>query len=546
MFNLLIVDDEPIIVDGLIQLFSDVDMELDLFSAYSAKQALDYALQKKVDIVITDMKMPETNGLQFVDELQLIWPKCRVIFLSGYDQFEYVYDAVKRNIDSYVLKTEDDQVLINAVQKSIQKIEEERSVQASLEANRKWMEEITPLLKKEFLKLVLDGESMENLCQSYSQIKSSFEIDLEEQWLLVAGELKYNKAPSFQDLLLLHETMKQELHPNLLLEYCIYQHLVIWFIQPQKIEGIFYGNKTVKWETIREYSKRLLESIQESYSRKMNRKVNFVIGKRPVNINLVNKDFQQMLDILKFLSSFSEGMIIIDQSKTNPFYHLESVVFDDKEWKKQLIKLETAISEGREQQALKIIDGLFDQMINNEYSNIEMTDFLFSISKLILGFLRNKGLYQEVVKRQEDSIQKRLQKFPVLFDSKESIVYMINTICHYKAEWKEEGKRKIILTVNNYIQNNLAGDISLTAIADHVHFNPSYLSRFYKEQTGKNLSDVIDELRMKQATYYLNHTEMAIQKIAMMLGFNSPSYFNFYFKKRTQQSPQEYREKRRT
>lgn len=544
MYRLLIVDDEPIIVDGLLQLFSEIDLELELYSAYSVAEALDCALKVKIDIVIADMRMPEKSGLQFVDELQLLWPKCRIIFLSGYDQFEYVYDAVKRNIDSYVLKTEDDDVLIASVQNSIEKIEQERLIQAKLETSEKQMEEIIPLLKRDFLDSLLDTSELEHAAHLFSRVEKALEIQLNEQWFIIAGQIIGDLSTDFQDLLLLNEQMKKELHPDVKLEFFIYNRdLAIWFIQPQKRQGIFYENDKVKWKTLKEYSKRFLESTQENYMPKKNIKANFVIGKRPVDLQLMTEDFQQICDYCQFISSFSEEMIIVDQGKVSPFSFLGSEIHEPQLWKKKLIVLESAISEGEEQKAINIIEGLFDHMLHNKYSNIDITDFLLSVTQLILEFLRNNDLYQYIIEQSEEDVPKKLQKLPILFDSKETVLHLVKAICQYQAIARETGKSKVISAVNQYIQDHIAGDLSLTAIADFIHFNPSYLSRFYKEVTGRNLSDVINGVRMKKAKYYLSETQMAIHEIAHQLGFNSPSYFTLYFKKNTLQSPQEYRDK---
>ncbi|MFS0613101.1 response regulator [Lederbergia ruris] len=546
MYRLLIVDDEPIIVDGLVQLFSEVEQELEIYSAYSVAEAMERVLQMKVDIVITDMRMPEKSGLQFIDELQLLWPKCRIIFLSGYDQFDYVYDAVKRNIDSYVLKTEDDAVLIAAVQKSIQKIEEERSVQTELEASRRQMEELQPFLKKEVLETLINGnDDIKELLQNFALDKTVFEIDLDDQWYIIAGQIELTKTTKMENIVLLHEILKQELHPHLSVEFIMYDnHLAAWFLQPKKIQGVFYNAGKVKWEVMKEYSKRFLENIQESYYLRTERKVNFVIGKEPVDVTGVSDQFQQILGICKWIICFSEDMLIMDQGKENAFYKQEADLHDSLFWKKKLLSIENDILEGDEQKALKMIEDIFNQLVRKQYSHIEISDFLFSLSQLILEFLRNKDLYHMVMKGDEELLPS-MQQLPILLDSKEKIVFFIKRICQYQAKRKAEGKRNIILAVNKYIQENIAGDLSLTAMADFVHFNPSYLSRFYKEQTGVNLSDVINEVRLKQAKYYLTETEIPIHEIASKLGFNSPSYFTLYFKQNVQQSPQAFRENRR-
>lgn len=365
MYQLLILDDEPIIVNGLMQLFSEINEELDIYPAYSVREALKIAIQIKIDIVITDMRMPEKSGIQFIDELQTLWPQCRIIFLSGYDNFDYVYNAMKRNIDSYVLKTEDDEVLINAVRKSIRRIQEERMFHNLIEL-------------------------------SDSQLKNQIEY---------------------------------------------------------------------------------------------------------------------------------------------PIQHF---------WKKELPILENAISEGNYSKCMEIMNELFNELYDsNQTTNIVKTEFLYSISLLLIGYFRKHSFYQYMLSNFESFVHRIMDSSPGMITSKEDILFLLRRICDYQLISRKEKNHNLIFSVNEYIKENISGDLSLTSIAKSVYLNPSYLSRFYKEQTGINISDFINQLKLDKAKYYLGETEMYIQTIASKLGFNSPSYFTLFFKKNVHISPQDYREQSR-
>lgn len=83
--------------------------------------------------------------------------------------------------------------------------------------------------------------------------------------------------------------------------------------------------------------------------------------------------------------------------------------------------------------------------------------------------------------------------------------------------------------------------MSLTVISEKVHINPSYLSRYYKQITGRNLIEYIQSTKLAAAIAILANPQLKLNEIAAKLGFDSPSYFTTFFKKMTGTSPQEFR-----
>lgn len=96
--------------------------------------------------------------------------------------------------------------------------------------------------------------------------------------------------------------------------------------------------------------------------------------------------------------------------------------------------------------------------------------------------------------------------------------------------------------VLSYIRENLGGDLSLTALSELVYLNPSYLSRRFKEITGRNLTDTILKLRMEEACRLLKNTADRVKNIAAQLGYESAAHFSRIFKKEMGVTPQEYRD----
>ena len=116
MYRLLIVDDEQHIVHWLYDLFSSVsDFNLEVYKAYSGREALHILHETNIDIILSDYRMPGMSGLELLNIINENWSDRRVVFLSGYNEFDYIYKVTANGAISYLLKTEDDEKILNVV-----------------------------------------------------------------------------------------------------------------------------------------------------------------------------------------------------------------------------------------------------------------------------------------------------------------------------------------------------------------------------------------------------------------------------------------------
>ena len=96
------------------------------------------------------------------------------------------------------------------------------------------------------------------------------------------------------------------------------------------------------------------------------------------------------------------------------------------------------------------------------------------------------------------------------------------------------------------IQTDLAGDLSLTALAERLNLNRSYLSSLFCKEVGKTLSAYVLEKRILRAQHLLSSTPLSIQEIAWEVGIPDANYFARLFKRETGMTPKRCREENRT
>ena len=105
MYKVLIVDDEQLIRSGMIARFQYLNFKFErIREAASGVEALALLEKEPADIVITDIKMPDMDGMTLIREAKEKYPGTQFVILSGYAEFEYAETAIELGVKSYLLK----------------------------------------------------------------------------------------------------------------------------------------------------------------------------------------------------------------------------------------------------------------------------------------------------------------------------------------------------------------------------------------------------------------------------------------------------------
>lgn len=127
-------------------------------------------------------------------------------------------------------------------------------------------------------------------------------------------------------------------------------------------------------------------------------------------------------------------------------------------------------------------------------------------------------------------------------DLNKLILLMANEYCDLVNTYATGHYSSIVKKTVDYIMLNLGNNLSLNRIATEIHVNSSYLSRKFKEETGMNISEWINQKRIEEAKLYLRRGNITVTDIAFLVGFNDLNYFSKVFKKITSVTPSQYAE----
>ena len=95
--------------------------------------------------------------------------------------------------------------------------------------------------------------------------------------------------------------------------------------------------------------------------------------------------------------------------------------------------------------------------------------------------------------------------------------------------------------VIRYIAQNHRNDLTSQQICSHFSCSRSYMSRAFNKRTGMSIPQYITKLRMEDASFLLEHSDLSVTQVALSVGFSDSNYFTNLFKEHTQLTPSAYR-----
>lgn len=125
MIRMIIADDEPIITAGIRKLVNWNELGIEIVGQYmDGKSALEGIIAHRPDIALLDISMPEMTGVEVLKECRLLELPSRVVFISGFQDFEYAKAGIRYGAVDYLLKPIIREELLTAIGKCISQLEQ--------------------------------------------------------------------------------------------------------------------------------------------------------------------------------------------------------------------------------------------------------------------------------------------------------------------------------------------------------------------------------------------------------------------------------------
>lgn len=551
MYRLLIVDDLPIIVDGLVELFEQTEhLQLEVMKAYSGEEALEVLSQHRMDIVVSDIKMPGIEGIELLQEIKAQWPACKVIFLTGYNDFQYARNAITYGGFDYILKIESDEKIIQSVERAIEKIEEEQDQVQMITRAQTSMRLALPSLQKEYIWGLLQGKhAAENqLKQAFNELNIPLDAALPVYVLIARIDVwkEMFTAPDKALLTYALQNIGDEYLSAQVRSYSVVFELskIVWLIQPKSCDELSADTSSSNLDFVRayRYTSGILETIQGTCKRLLGTTVSFLLGSEVTEWNDLSDRFHaNKYGLVQGHGLFNE-VIMTDKDIQNQETDDKAGSIHDSFYHARVQLLMSCLENNNREQFNKLYMELTAIWNVPGTPNERKIEMYHSLSAVFLYYIHKNRDIRDYMNTQLD-----LEKLYRYGDSTSwtELIQYYRQMADCFFEWNtlrgSQLPTEVVNKVHRYIEENLSTDISLTALADYVSLNPSYLSRLYKQITGIGLSKYVNDYRNLVAKDLLLNTSMKVNEIAAALGYNSALAFIRFFKKQNETTPQDFR-----
>ncbi|WP_338543688.1 response regulator [Paenibacillus tundrae] len=512
----LLVDDEPLTIESLRKYITWDELGIDeLESASNGKEALELAKHFKPQIVVSDVRMPRMNGIEFATRLKETYPDSKIIFLSGYSDKEYLKSAIELKAVRYVEKPVKLDELTLALRESISQYK---------------LEQQTRYVTKDYM----EQQWISNWTQTQSNTPTFVNITNSPSYAFMNNRIlpiTVLAAPLGDEI----EEMDQTLHG---IVHWMRDHAahcsITGIVDSRTIMAILPADDS-SMETHAERAAWILQELQHIYGSTFDFSIGIgsVIDRESGFVESIQKSIE-----LSHLA-FYKGYRRVFTGNYEMLNDTAISVLDEDLFNTYRIHLRSE----QEDKACQIIE---QQTINlrrlMDCNTQRVAGIYFHYLLALHEFAMDKGLALTDRHQERIYIWKEIDKITSLEGLN---AYVVDNVKAVFAQWKaKHAVNARISEVYQFIQDHYhLSHLTTRMISDHAYLSKTYMCALFKKETGKTINEYITEVRITKAKELLQDRRMKLYEIATSIGLTDSNYFSSMFKKATGLTPTQYREK---
>ncbi|RJE83966.1 response regulator [Paenibacillus sp. 1011MAR3C5] len=520
MLTAILVDDEPMTRKGLLRFVDWQRLGIQIGGeAEDGLEAYELYVELRPELVLCDVRMPRMDGIELAHRIRQIDPDCKIIFLSGYNDVEYLKSAIQLQAVDYMLKPIQMEELTALIEKTAASISHARSKQQEVDEMREQLDRSKPELAERLFKMLLKtGPEFESEYITVEKAIARLSPELLTKGWYQIAVFRFQTEDALQHWREEAEAAAAEAGLNVMTADMNGVCVALLALSSQRQDDL-----PALW-------------LNRLTRRRGNEERGVVAG--------VGEPFQHLKgcatsyeQAAKALShSFYRGWnTVIWYSNLAPQQNTASL------FSQQAFITFEELLRGKE---LRAASEWLDQTINELLLKPPL-DVESVRKKLFRWYVAMTRIYSETMWEFENDYL-----WATTFMSGE--LYMIRKFMLQRLDILQEAldqtlasDKSVIRDMIRFIQQNYNQDVSINTVAAHVHLAPTYMCILFKKEKGVSINDYITQYRIEQAKRLLRDRKLKLYEVSHMVGYQDPNYFSKVFRKLAGVIPSQYRESQR-
>ncbi len=518
MLKAMLVDDEVLTIKMLESIVDWSRYGIGIVAtATDGEEALAKYRSLSPDIIVTDIRMPRLDGIEFIRRLRTAGAESEFIFISAYADFNYVKEAIQLGGANYLLKPIDEVELEKTLQGIVTKISDKTIVKKLVTQdgqNRK------RFLLYDYMSTGRGADAARQAFLEYAAPGSPFVVASVSPSEETINDYAGLNSFTGEQMRYLLARMRQEIERSCA---CI----------PFEYDGsawtvlLFSG------------SVRQIVPICESLLRFLHGQ--FGIWAR-VAFSRPAKRVQELPALYGQVRQYVKYGRYVDRTDIFGYgYNCSEAGFDKIKLSALASNMREALRQRNKTEVDRILNSVFrmSENIDPQYLH-DIYEFCFVTVLGIRDILLSSPGAAEPGTKVLTATYEDILAIPSLKRLKE---FMAGAAELLSVPVRSEGRKYCELVENgiDFLKENYNRNLSLEEICGHLSVSKNYFSYLFKRDTGISLWAFLTRIRIEQARIFLENTDWKNYEVAYNVGYDNPSYFNKLFKKYTGQTPNEYR-----
>ena len=511
--RIAIVEDEIRIREGVEKLIRRISADHEIIGcADNGKDGLEMITQLRPDLVITDIKMPQMDGLEMLSAVKEKGKLPKAIILSAYSEFEYARQAIKLGVSEYILKP----ITVTEFITAFKKIERIIAGEKEQEAHKSREETFETIIREElFHGNEPDGHSKEILLEKYG-------FPADKRFCIVPVYL----GPDSEKI---KKQVQRELE-SLLREYTGAKSRIVELIIERKLLIFLWDypdeQRMERWfqnRTAIQFSRNMWEQICFGWTELQ-------------SLGRLKEGYQKVCTALDWNIILGSGVLVsypkVTKIQTVPVIYPIGIEQNMRESLCSVNEKKIQDSTERFLNYFKSGEIYLPREIKESFCR-----FIWSMLNVIKDI--NIECYNQF--QQQEILESIMGA--VTYRELENVLRGIIDNAELSENADVSKESLLVQRVKSMVHEFYSQGITLEEIAEEMQLTPEYLGTQFHKETGSTYSNYLKKYRIEKAKKLLLGTNLKTYEIAQKVGYSDPKYFSRVFKECTNTLPNEYRKK---